>query len=769
MTEQNQTQNQIQNLFFSKDTISGFNKIIHQDQTLHNLSREGKQEIIDLLIKNMKSIYKNIDLSKINQTNYPSIFDQFKKISISQTINDIKKNNIVSNFQQSSSELKLQRDFNSNPNKGNLLMDRPENPRNKQQIIQPKQPTKLNQQSNLFQGVSADMGNYDSNLDVAFRPIVNNSSEQNAFNNYNTGKISDDVKVRMKSIQESRETELNMREQRPTTPDFLKPKKTSTRQDDERSNMSQNNTVNNYSNNNVVPDFKNVNPSQFNSDFNGLSNDADDNLFSLDNIDRPLIETEIIEDTLSFEDRLKKLQSDRNIISQSSNQQTNQPAKIDFTDPNISLTQNTNNIQQQSPPREQQQQQNQQREQQLRDQQQQQLREQNQQREQQLRDQQQREQQQQQLREQNQQREQQQLRDQQQLLEQRQQSRSHANKLNDLKSSMRSVNIDFKEDTQKLKILQNKYDELEKMNESLQNELLEFKKTNSLDKINELKQQIAIEFEELNNKGEDIENKIKSLDTKKIEIEQKLINFNLREMEINKIESNIKDMLIKHDNLFKSQHLQLEVSNIENLSSYTWSMEPIKNVTGIKLATYSLPVPRFNIEENKNNILSFTFNDEVKSVILNTGKYTIDELISSLDEKIKIINENLSINVNKEQKIIFESSISTDKINIITTLLSKDNLGFINDTNNALNKQTHISENIWDLRIDNKVYLYLNNLSNDIPFGILYFNGESISQFKFQDPFNLNNLEIIFKDSKGLIYNFYNLPHSLTFIIEKIN
>jgi hypothetical protein len=307
------------------------------------------------------------------------------------------------------------------------------------------------------------------------------------------------------------------------------------------------------------------------------------------------------------------------------------------------------------------------------------------------------------------------------------------------------------------------------MNESLQNELLEFKKTNSLDKINELKQQIAIEFEELNNKGEEIENKIKSLDTKKLEIEQKLINFNLREMEINKIESNIKDMLIKHDNLFKSQHLQLEVSNIQNLSSYTWSMEPIKNVTGIKLATYSLPVPRFNIEENKNNILSFTFNDEEKSVTLNTGKYTIDELISSLDEKIKTINENLSINVNKEQKIIFESSISTDKINIITTLLSKDNLGFINDTNNALNKQTHISENIWDLRIDNKVYLYLNNLSNDIPFGILYFNGESISQFKFQDPFNLNNLEIIFKDSKGLIYNFYNLPHSLTFIIEKIN
>ena len=294
MTEQNQIHNQIQNLFFSKDTISAFNKIIIHDQSLQNLSRSGKQEIIDLLIKNMKIIYKNIDLSKINQSNYPSIFEQFKKISLLQTINDIKKNNIVSNFQKLPSELKLQRDFSSNPNKGNLLMDRPENPRNNQQNN--IEPTKINQQNNIFQGFSADMGNYDSSLDAAFKPIVNNLTEQNTFNNYNTGKSSDDVKTRMKSIQESRETELNMREKRPTTPDFLKPKKTSMKQDDEKYNISNDKTI--TKNNQVIPDFKNINPTQFNNDFNGLSNNTDDNLFSLDNIDKPLIETELIEDNL---------------------------------------------------------------------------------------------------------------------------------------------------------------------------------------------------------------------------------------------------------------------------------------------------------------------------------------------------------------------------------------------------------------------------------------------------------------------------------------
>jgi hypothetical protein len=65
--------------------------------------------------------------------------------------------------------------------------------------------------------------------------------------------------------------------------------------------------------------------------------------------------------------------------------------------------------------------------------------------------------------------------------------------------------------------------------------------------------------------------------------------------------------------------------------------------------------------------------------------------------------------------------------------------------------------------------LYLNNLSDEVPFGILYFNGQSVSQFKFKDPFDLNNLEIVFKDSNGLPYNFYGLSHSLSFLIEKIN
>ncbi len=105
-------------------------------------------------------------------------------------------------------------------------------------------------------------------------------------------------------------------------------------------------------------------------------------------------------------------------------------------------------------------------------------------------------------------------------------------------------------------------------------------------------------------------------------------------------------------------------------------------------------------------------------------------------------------------------------MSILPTTLSTDNLGF---TLSNESKQIHIADRIWDLRLIDKIYLFLNNLSDEVPFGILHFNGKSVCQFKFEKPFNIDKLEIEFKDSKGLPVNFYNLPHNLSFMIEKIN
>jgi len=727
-------QTQIQNIFFAKDTISELNKVILQNQILQNLPRESKQEIIDILIKNMKIVYKNLDISKINQSNIQSIHTQFKKISLDQTINDINKH---TNYLKSPTDLKFQRDFTSNPNKGNKLMDRPESTKTNQPV---KEPTLINTNPGLNFNLNANTNSFDD----AFKPMSDNLSmikepiktgnTQNVFNNYSSDKNIDDIKTRMQVVQESRDNELSLKQQRPTTPDFLKPKKTSIKQEESLTNiMPQTKTNIIPQTHSGAPDFKNMNSMHFNQDFSGLLNDSNDNLYSLDNIDKPLVETEIFEDNSNFEDRLKKIQSERNNINVPKTQ-----TNIDFTKSDYQQPQNNYQPPQQQPqnnyqPPQQQLQNNYQPPQQQP--------------------------------ENNYQPPQQQPQNNYQPPQQQPQNNYQPpqqpmnNKMAELKTSLQTLNINVPDKnniTQKIQQYQDKIINLETQN----NELLElinklqnnFNNSNESEKLTQIKNQIATEFAELTIKNEKIDTLNSTLKLKEVQLTTK--------------ETAMNELITKYDYLFKSAYIQFEVSNTENKSAYTWPLELIKNIIGIKLMTYSIPLPRFNIEENKNNIFSFKLNEQEHSITLSTGKYTIDELITILNQKIKQINETLSISINVEQKTIFESSNTEDIITIINTMLSKENLGF---SVNIENKNIQIADKCWDLRIDNKVYLYLNNLSEDIPFGILYFNGTAVSQFKFEKPFNLNNLEIVFKDSYGMPYNFHNLPHSLTFLIEKIN
>ena len=239
----------------------------------------------------------------------------------------------------------------------------------------------------------------------------------------------------------------------------------------------------------------------------------------------------------------------------------------------------------------------------------------------------------------------------------------------------------------------------------------------------------------------------------------------LKEIELTKKKTEIKQLIDNYDYLFKTKQIQVEVSDRENRGTYTWSLDNMFKVTGIKLMAYSLPKPIFNIEENKNNILHMNINNNDCKILVPTGKYEIYDLIHYLNEEVKKIFNNIYININIQQKVVIGSDNDTDNITIIPTLLTEINLGFTGDNKN---KNKHTASNLWDLRIEDKVYLYLTNLSEEVPFGLLYFNGQSVSQFKFQEPFNLDHLDILFKDSRGFEYNFYNLSHSLSFIIEKL-
>jgi hypothetical protein len=220
-------------------------------------------------------------------------------------------------------------------------------------------------------------------------------------------------------------------------------------------------------------------------------------------------------------------------------------------------------------------------------------------------------------------------------------------------------------------------------------------------------------------------------------------------------EQELQDKINKYNKLLEPKILYLEVTNNNNNAVYSFPFAPINNITSIKLNNYSLPKINFNVEENKNNMLILKKNDDEIKITINKGNYTIDSLLEVLNSKL----DNIKLSLTIEQTIKIEST-NNEVFNIIDTPLSKYNLGFSNDCSN---NSTYTSNNIWDLRVDNKVYLYITNLSDTIPFGILFYNGESNSEFKFEEPISLNNLDIVFKDSKGYNYNFYNLSHSLSF------
>ena len=264
------------------------------------------------------------------------------------------------------------------------------------------------------------------------------------------------------------------------------------------------------------------------------------------------------------------------------------------------------------------------------------------------------------------------------------------------------------------------------------------------------------------NSRKQINDELIILKQKNIEYENNMLILKLLEESIIDREEKLNKLTSNYKFLYKIQHLQIEITNIDNKTKYNWLFNNIiNNVSCIKLQSYSIPHPRYNIEENINNEFKYKIDDEVTSIEIKTGKYSIEELLNYINS---ISNDIFNISLDIEQKIVITSS---DNIELIPTNLITKNLGFITNLNIIDDKI--ISNNTWDLRINDKVYLYLNNLSDDIPFAILFYNEQFINQFKFEEPYNLNQLDIHFKDSNKNDINFYNLNHTLNFLIEITN
>uniref|UniRef100_A0A6C0H801 Uncharacterized protein n=1 Tax=viral metagenome TaxID=1070528 RepID=A0A6C0H801_9ZZZZ len=479
------------------------------------------------------------------------------------------------------------------------------------------------------------------------RPINSRSISQKVSDIDNT-----ESSLNFNNIQQQRQSEMGM-PFKPPTPDFLKPIQVKTK-------------------NNSYDNEKQLQPIQeFTNELETFSFDSE-NLYSLDNFNKPIIENNIIEDNSSFNDRLKKLQSDRNIIllNQNNSQQNNSIPEINSID-NINNNQ-PNNYHMQPV-----------------------------------------------------------------------QSQTYINPIEN-NTQPNDYNIQPLKSQNYINPIENN-----RVDDYINNTDIN---TNN----NQINSNDLINLQLIMKNNQDT---IKIIYNELLAIQNNISNnYNL----MDKFKIKLKE---------EYQYLQLEIFNIENKSEYTWTFDNmITNIISIQLISYSIPQSVYNIQNNINNIFKILIGNEESydefEILIEEGKYTIEELINYINNKLDDGGEvQVILKLDNDQKI---SIVSNETIKLVINFLLDKNLGFSTCDNFS---NIHKANNIWDLRLKNKIYLYLNNISNNIPFGILYFNqnfnSPLISNFTFESPINLNTLDIIFKDEYNYIYNFNNLFHNLNFIIKR--
>ena len=681
------------------------------------------------------------------------------------------------------SNLKFRRDFDINKGKQVQIPDRAKSiiGGNEKYIRQSEETRRL-------------ACNFQPGVDSMFRPIIEDPPDEPSFNNYQYQKGSD-VKKQMDDIRFQRDNEayIPRKPQQNEVPDFLKPKCTSIRTHDEY--QSQREIPREQEERQRRQPHKKsmkMGGNTSNEFLSGVDNGGSD-LMSLDNFDRPITDDNIEEDTTPFAERLNRLKADRDSVNV-------QRGNVDFTSENFEDTYDdvepTNIKDLKNKKKVNFNDENEQLEYESQRRQCDDSRGYKNTRQPEQRDTRQYEQRDNRQYEQPEQINTRQYEQRDTIQNEQKPDNSNIN-LRELYNNyikMKKAYENINEENLKLKIeLETKpivqkpkkmtsdekkefieiFNDLKKINEKLADELkiakhnkLELEKQYKIEiennklppellDLEKIKKEIQTEFTELTKHKQETEDKIKLLETKKNDAENKIVELENKQLEYQKV-------IDEYNKLPQVKLYQMEICNENNSSYYTYNFDQLENVYSIKLLNYSIPNNMFNIEEDKNNTFEYQIDDEeIKEITLETGKYTIDELIKGLNKnEFGILFELDEVT----QKIIVTSN---DIFKIIPSPLSIIVLGF--SDNNYSNNTEYKASKMYDLRNDNKVLLYLNNIDNQQPFSILIPNSTCEAVINFEEPITLNKLDILFKYTKGRIHNFYNLEHSVSLQIEVKN
>ena len=228
---------------------------------------------------------------------------------------------------------------------------------------------------------------------------------------------------------------------------------------------------------------------------------------------------------------------------------------------------------------------------------------------------------------------------------------------------------------------------------------------------------------------------------------------------INDLNEIINNMTIEINNLKKNNKnklLQLEINKTE--SNYKYIFKQLDNIIGIKLISYYIPPPKYNILYNSEftyNIYNNDSDNTIKKINIDKGYYSIERLIETLNQ-----NNDLIFTLDISQKINIRSKDENIEFKIITNDITK-NLGF--NILDDIKYKNITADNFTDIRLLTKLNLYLLNIQNDYPYGILNVNGTSICELNFINPISIDHLDLKFTSENNMDYDFNGIMYNLSF------
>ena len=303
--------------------------------------------------------------------------------------------------------------------------------------------------------------------------------------------------------------------------------------------------------------------------------------------------------------------------------------------------------------------------------------------------------------------------------------------------------------------------EMVKKNQQYIQKIQELKITNEnlLNEIQLVKQETRnVEYEKTEQLKKSFLPKINEYKKLMNEVTEKTIELQQRENSLIEKEYKMKQLVQQYESTISTKTYQIIINSKqlgENFDEYVYPLAfELNNVIKFSLSSYSIPEPKYNIEDH-NNVFEYEINSETKNITIKLGAYTITRLIDVLnknvDLKFDLVDNFIKVNSENEFKIIEND-------------LSRNVLGF--SDNYESSSTEHLASNLWDLRYRDHVILKVSNIVDEDFLCCLTYNGKSEALIEFETPITIGQLGIKFVDNDDNKVKFYNQHHILIFRAE---